>query len=110
MPGNGTQPGGAAGDAVAVDPRGATPVILYGASWCGACSVAKSYMTWLHIPFVERDVEEDPSALQALAAAMKAAGLGDHPNTIPVLDVRGTVMVGFNPCNLESAWASARTP
>jgi glutaredoxin len=99
-----------AGAPAAVDAQAATPVILYGASWCEACGVAKRYMTWLHIPFVDRDVEEDPSAAGALAATMKASGLADHPYGLPVLDVRGTVMVGFSPCNLERAWAAPRRP
>ncbi len=100
---------GARADAsTAVDAPGAAPVILYGASWCDACGLAKRYMTWLRIPFVERDVEEDPTAAPALAATMNAAGLAGHPYGLPVLDVRGTVMVGFSPCNLERAWASRK--
>jgi glutaredoxin len=87
------------------DPPG-TPVTIYGASWCSACKVAEQYMKRRDIPFVERDVEEDPSAKAALASATTAAGLGREVHVLPVLDVRGTVVVGFNPCVVEQAWSS----
>jgi hypothetical protein len=88
------------------DPPG-TPVVIYGASWCAACHVAAQYMSRRHIPFVERDVAQDPSARAALLATTEAAGLGPSSrHSLPVMDVRGTVVVGFNPCVLEQAWAN----
>ena len=52
------------------------------------------------------DVEEDAGARAALADATDAAGLGRSVRSLPVIDVRGTVVVGFAPCVLEQAWAS----
>jgi glutaredoxin len=90
---------------IPADPPG-TPVVVYGASWCDACHLAAQYMTREHIPFVERDVEKEPAARAAANAALVAAGLRGEIHTLPVIDVRGTVMLGFDSCILEQAWAS----
>jgi glutaredoxin len=82
-----------------------TPVVLYGASWCNACAIAAAYLTRRRIPFVEKDVEEDDAAAAARLATLIDAGLQPR-KTLPVLDVRGTVMLGFYPCVVEEAWAA----
>ena len=87
------------------DPPG-TPVVLYGASWCDACHLAAQYMSREHIPYVERDVEHDPAARAEANAALVAAGLRSELHTLPVIDVRGTVMLGFDSCLLEQAWTA----
>jgi glutaredoxin len=97
-------PGDHVGLRAPADPRG-TPIVIYGASWCGACHVAAQYLARRSIPFVEKDVEEDPAAKQAADAALAAASLGGQ-HGLPVMDVRGTVMIGFLPCLVEQAWAA----
>ena len=82
-----------------------TPVIVYGASWCAACDAAASYLTRRGIPFVEKDVEEDAVAKASRDTMLAAAGLA-RTNSLPVIDVRGTVTVGFFPCVVDSAWAA----
>lgn len=86
------------------DPPG-TPVVVFGASWCGACRIAAEYMTRERIPFVERDIEKDPAARAQANAALIAAGLRGDLDTLPVIDVRGTVIRGFDSCIVEQAWA-----
>jgi Glutaredoxin len=86
------------------DPPG-TPVVVYGASWCDACHIAAQYMTREHIPFVERDIEKDPAARAQANAALIAAGLRSDLSVLPVMDVRGTVILGFDSCIVEQAWA-----
>jgi glutaredoxin len=89
---------------IPVQPRPAgEPVVIYGASWCAACAAAKAYMARRAIPFVERDVEEDPSAARARDAALASVGLG-QTKSLPVIDVRGTVTIGFQPCVIEKVW------
>jgi glutaredoxin len=84
-----------------------TPVVIYGASWCGACDDAAEYMTMQHIPFVERDI--DDSAVEAEAErALAAASLPPTLHSLPVVDVRGTVTIGFIPCVIEAAWRGGR--
>jgi glutaredoxin len=90
--------------AVPASPKPAgTPVVVYGASWCSACRVAEEYMHRRGIPFEARDIEDDQAEDDRLAA-LRGAGLPESKG-IPVIDVRGTVTVGFNPCVLERAWA-----
>jgi glutaredoxin len=82
-----------------------TPVVVYGASWCQACAIAAAYLTRRRIPFVERDVEQDAAAAAARLATLVGAGLQPR-KTLPVVDVRGTVTLGFYPCVVEEAWAA----
>lgn len=76
-------------------------VIIYGASWCGACREAQAFLSARNIPFVERDVEEDPGAAAEMRARAEAAGL--HPTGIPVIDFRGRIILGFDRDALEEA-------
>jgi glutaredoxin len=80
------------------------PVVIYGASWCGACRFAAEYLKERHIPFIERDVEADSTANEAAKATLAEAGL-DAKGGLPVVDIRGTVMIGFNACVVEAAWS-----
>lgn len=76
-------------------------VIIYGASWCGACHDAQAFLRARGIAFVERDVEEDPTAAADMRAAAAAAGV--HPRGIPVIDFRGRIILGFDREALEEA-------
>lgn len=80
-----------------------TPVVVYGASWCKACAIARSYLARRGIPYTELDVEEDESAAAARDAALASVGLG-RTTSLPVVDVRGTVTIGFFPCVVEKVW------
>jgi glutaredoxin len=80
-------------------------VIVYGASWCGACHQAAAYLKKKGVPFVEKDIEEDANAAREMQS--KLARAGKRSGSIPVLDVRGKVMVGFNPQEVDSALGEA---
>lgn len=82
------------------------PVIIYGASWCGACHEAAAYLKKKGIAFVEKDIEADPGAEREMSAKLAKAGL--RGSGIPVMDVKGQVMVGFSAPKLEAALASTR--
>jgi len=81
-----------------------TPVVIYGADWCEPCHVAADYLEMQKIPFVKFDVERDAAAKAAMNATLRDANVAAK-NTLPVLDIRGTVMAGFNPCVVDAAWA-----
>jgi glutaredoxin len=74
-------------------------VILYGASWCGACKQAKQYFTQKGVPFVEKDIEKEPAARSEMLA--KAREQGVNASGIPVIDVKGRLIGGFNPARIE---------
>lgn len=75
-------------------------VILYGTPWCGACKAAKQYLARKHIPYAYRDIENDPAAARELQA--KAARLGVPADRVPILDVRGRLLLGFDASRLEA--------
>ncbi len=66
-------------------------------------ATAQAYLARRGIPYVERDVEEDRSAAASRDATPRAAGLR-QTRTLPVVDVRGTVTIGFFPCVVEKVW------
>jgi len=82
-----------------------TTVIIYGAEWCGACHEAAAYLRKKGIPFVEKDIEKDPFAAKEMQAKLRSAGM--RTGSIPVIDVRGKVMVGFNPGSIDEALGHA---
>ncbi len=104
---------GAAPDAVAGDtPAGGAPkpdsdsspaggpqsnadVVIYGASWCGACRAAASYLKSRNIPFVQKDIEKDSAAYAEMQRKTTAAGV--KPGGLPVIDFRGKILSGFDP-------------
>ena len=90
----------------AVDPGAPKPaarplVVIYGAEWCGACHEAARYLRRKGVPYVEKDIEKDPAAAREMQQKLARRGL--NAGSIPVLDVRGRVMVGFNPQEVDSA-------
>jgi glutaredoxin len=86
------------------DPAHPSPsltVIVYGASWCGACHQAMAYLKSRKIPAIEKDIERDPAAESEMQAKLARAGM--HGGSIPVIDVKGNILIGFEPNALEAA-------
>ena len=79
-------------------------VIIYGASWCGACKQAAQYFSQKGVPFVEKDIEKQPGARTEMMTKAKAQGV--QTGGIPVIDVRGTLLPGFNAMRIEQLLAS----
>ena len=94
----------AAADA-GVAAAGHPAAIIYGASWCGACHQAAAYLKQKHVPYVEKDIEADNGAAAEMQG--KLAKIGQRGGSIPVLDIRGRVMVGFNPHQVDDALGQA---
>lgn len=103
-----TPKGSPAGDhgSAPSDPNARPDVIIYGASWCGPCHQAAAYLTKRGVRFVEKDIEADSGANREMQA--KLAKAGKRGGSIPVLDVRGTLLVGFDPGSVDVA-LSAQT-
>jgi glutaredoxin len=80
-------------------------VIIYGAEWCGACHEAARYLRGKGIAYVEKDVEKDSGAAREMQ--QKLARSGQRSGSIPVIDVRGKVLVGFNAQEVDSALGQA---
>lgn len=94
---------GAREAAVAASTAASGEIVVFGASWCGACRQAEAHLRERGVAFEERDIEADPSARQDMIRRARAAGI--TPNGIPVIDVRGRVMQGFDPGAIDRAIA-----
>jgi len=101
-------PAGSAGGAPAPAAEAASarsaslgPVVIYGAEWCGACHDAARYLRRKGIAYVEKDIEKDPAAAREMQQKLAKNGL--RGGSIPVIDVRGKVMVGFSAPDVEAA-------
>jgi glutaredoxin 3 len=101
---SGPSSGAAPGAAPAPTP-GAAVVILYGTSWCPACKAARQYLSERKIPFADKDIERDANAARELRE--KAARLGVPADRIPILDVRGRLLIGFEKSRLEALLGEA---
>jgi glutaredoxin len=79
---------------------GAPVVTIYGTSWCGACRSARQYLTQRRVPFADKDVERDPAAARELAE--KAGKLGIPTDRVPIIDVRGRLLQGFDKARIDA--------
>ncbi len=74
-------------------------VIIYSANWCGACRRAKAYMDRKGVRYEERNVDQ-PRFKEELVR--KSGG-----RSIPVIEVNGRILKGFNPERLDKLLADA---
>lgn len=69
-------------------------VKVYSTPTCPWCNVAKRYLKAKNIPYIDLDVSSDKEA--ALEMVKKSGQRG-----VPVLDVNGNIIVGFDRDELE---------
>ncbi|HSW74635.1 MAG TPA: glutaredoxin domain-containing protein [Candidatus Saccharimonadales bacterium] len=72
-----------------------TKVIIYSADWCAFCHAAKEYLDKLGVKYTERNIEEDRTFAQE--AVDKSHQMG-----IPVLDIQGDIIVGFDRSKIDN--------
>lgn len=84
---------------------GQAAIIIYGASWCEPCHDAQDHLKRRRIAFTYRDIEADPVAHKEMLEKVERAGARKGP--IPVIDVNGRILVGFNPSALDAAIGAA---
>jgi len=58
--------------------------------------MAKNYLKQLEVEFTEKDVEQEPSA--GVEAVQKSGQMG-----VPVIDIAGTIIVGFDKPAIDHA-------
>jgi glutaredoxin len=75
------------------------PVIVYKTSWCGVCKQLESYLQRKGIEYVAKDIEQDRTAAAELAAKAKQAGV--PTGSVPMIDVGGKLLRGFDKNALE---------
>jgi len=71
-------------------------VTVYSATWCAFCHASKQYLDKLGVKYEDRDVEKD------LTAANEAVGKSGQMG-IPVIDIDGTIIIGFDRPKIDFA-------
>lgn len=71
-------------------------IIVYGAEWCAFCHVAMEYFDKLGVKYEYRNVDDNP-------AWGKEAVEKSHQFGIPVLDIAGEIVVGFDRPKIDAA-------
>jgi glutaredoxin len=75
-------------------------VVLYSRPGCGACDAVRAYLNRRGVQFEEKNIQADAGAAKELKA--KAAQKGFPAGAVPVIDINGEIVVGFNVRKLES--------
>jgi glutaredoxin 3 len=71
-------------------------ITIYSADWCAFCHAAKDYLDKKGIKFTEKNVEENQEYMQE--SVTKSGQMG-----IPVLDIDGEIIVGFDRARIDAA-------
>ena len=79
-------------------------VTMYSTAWCGVCKKARKFLTKLGVSFVEKDIEKDPGAAAELQR--KASKAGVKTSGVPVFDVGGVILPGFDEGKLRKLLAA----
>jgi len=71
-----------------------TPIIIYGAEWCAFCHQAMQYLDGLKVKYVYKNV--DLNQEDGREAMEKSGQTG-----IPVIDLDGTIIIGFDRAKID---------
>ena len=79
-------------------------IVIYTVSWCPHCRELKEYLTSRNIPFINRDVELEPAAMEELVQKYQTYG-------VPVVIIGNDqeVIKGFTNEQFEKAVARVRS-
>lgn len=80
----------------------AKEVVIYSTNWCAYCKMARQYLSQKNIPVVEKNIEEDPTAHEELMNK-----IGGNFRGVPVIDVAGQIILGFDRPRIDSALKAA---
>lgn len=73
-------------------------VTVYSTSWCAFCHTEMQWLEKLGVNFVAKDIEADPAAMEELKAKN-----GGQFSGVPVTDINGEIILGFNRPALQAA-------
>lgn len=77
-----------------LEPSPPDKVILYATEWCSVCQATERFLEESKIPFIKKDIEADKQAQRELTC--KALRSGSRIEGVPVLDIGGQLLVGFD--------------
>ncbi len=73
-------------------------VTVYSTSWCAFCHTEMQWLDKLGVAYEAKDVEADPAAMEEL----KVKNGGEFQG-VPVTDIAGEIILGFNRPALQAA-------
>lgn len=73
-------------------------ITVYTATWCAFCHAAKAYLDKLGVNYTDKDVDSDPTFM---AEAVDKSG----QRGIPVIDINGKIIIGFDRPAIDAALA-----
>ncbi|MDN5819532.1 MAG: glutaredoxin family protein [bacterium] len=76
----------------------AKDIIVYSTTWCAFCKTEKQYLDKLGYSYTEKDIEADKEAYDELMEK-----IGGNFQGVPVTDVKGQMILGFNRPQLDEA-------
>lgn len=77
----------------------ATPQItIYSTTWCAFCHTEMQWLDKLGIPYIAKDIEVDKEAYEELMGKINGNYVG-----VPVTDVAGDVILGFDRPKIQDA-------
>ena len=84
-------------------PRTTLRIVLYSTSWCPHCREAKEYFKKHNIAYINKDVEEDSDAMEALVETYKSTA-------VPVIVIGNDekILKGFRQDEFEKAYDEFR--
>lgn len=71
-------------------------IIIYGAEWCAFCHTAMRYLDDKGVTYTYIDVDKEPA--KGMEAVEKSGQRG-----IPVLDIGGDIIIGFDRPRIDAA-------
>lgn len=76
----------------------APQITIYSTSWCAFCHTEMQWLDKLGIPYVAKDVEADKEAYEELMSKV-----GGNYQGVPVTDVAGDVILGFDRPKIQNS-------
>lgn len=74
-------------------------VTIYSTSWCAFCATEKQWMDKLGVKYIAKNIEEDKDAEKELLDK-----LGGNFQGVPVTDIAGEIILGFDRPKLQAAF------
>ncbi len=78
-------------------------VIVYSVPSCPKCAAAKALLKRKQVEFEEVDVKESKEKEQAMVQKLEKAGIPSDSIMMPILDIDGILIQGFERGKIENA-------
>ena len=76
----------------------APQITIYSTTWCAFCKTEKQWLDKLGFSYIAKDIEEDKAAYEELMTKS-----GGNFQGVPVTDVGGELVLGFDRPKIEAA-------